>query len=164
MLGHPIDRLLHPPVFSVPEHEQGPDHVASEARLLPAMGLCSRVPPYPALHLRRGRTCEGAVVQLVEVKKFLAGSLYAVVRGEPHLTQKHQGPNRGCPLGRVTCPSVRIRSGQQINRPEKSHTARMRNLVGSSILRPWFIKARALPSSRRSFAKIRRSGMSAVEK
>src|SRR6266568_1132593 len=62
MLGHPIDRLLHPPVFSVPEHEQGPDHVAGEAGLLPAVGLCPWVSPYPALHFRRARTCEGAVV------------------------------------------------------------------------------------------------------
>src|SRR5438034_1973360 len=67
MLGHPIDRLLHPTVFSVAEHEQGPDHVASEAGLLPACGLLLRVPPFPALHLYRAGTCEGAVVQLVEV-------------------------------------------------------------------------------------------------
>src|SRR2546426_11244508 len=67
MLGHPIDRLLHPPVFSVPEHEQGPDHIASEARLLPAVTLFPRVTPYPELYLLRAGTCEGAVVQLVEV-------------------------------------------------------------------------------------------------
>src|SRR3989441_7493903 len=67
MLRHPTDRLLHPPVFSVPEHEQGPDHVASEARLLPAVGLCPRVPSYPALHLWRAWTSEGAVFQLVEL-------------------------------------------------------------------------------------------------
>src|SRR5436309_4436002 len=67
MLGHPLDRLLQPPVFSVPEDEQGPDHVASEARLLPAVGLFPWVTPYPALHFLRAGTCEGAVVQLVEV-------------------------------------------------------------------------------------------------
>src|SRR3989442_13712071 len=67
MLRHPIDSLLHPHVFSVPEHEQSPDHVASEARLLPASGLLLRVPPIPALHLCRAGTCEGAVVELVEV-------------------------------------------------------------------------------------------------
>src|SRR5207302_10043824 len=63
MLRHPIDSLLHPTVFFVPEHEQGPDHVASEARLLPAFGLLPRVPPIPALHLHGAGTCEGAVVQ-----------------------------------------------------------------------------------------------------
>src|SRR2546425_10767496 len=62
VLGHPIDSLLHPPVFSVPEHEQCPDHVASEARLLPAFALFPRMPPLPALHLQRAGTCEGAVV------------------------------------------------------------------------------------------------------
>src|SRR6266849_1553798 len=67
MLRHPIDRLLHPPVFSIPEHEKCPDHVASEARLLPAFALFPRVPPFPALHLHRARTCEGAVVELVKV-------------------------------------------------------------------------------------------------
>src|SRR2546422_5873478 len=67
MLGHPIDRLLHPPVFSIPEHEQGPDHVPSEARLFPAFGLFLRVPAIPAFYIRRAGTCEGSVVQLVEV-------------------------------------------------------------------------------------------------
>src|SRR3989442_15003460 len=67
MLRHPIDSLRHPTVFSVPEHEQSPDHVASEARLLPAFALLPWVPPLPALHFHRAGTCEGAVVQLVEV-------------------------------------------------------------------------------------------------
>src|SRR5712664_1000400 len=101
MLRHPIDSLLHPPVFSIPEHEQGPDHVAGQARLLPAFALFPWVTSLPAFHLRRAGTCEGAVIQLVEVEKFLAGALDAFVRGESHLSQKHQGPNCGCPLGRV---------------------------------------------------------------
>src|SRR5260370_24070591 len=67
MLRHPIDRLLHPLVLSIPEHEQGPDHVASEARLLPAFALFLRVAANPALHVQRAGTREGAVVQLVEV-------------------------------------------------------------------------------------------------
>src|SRR6267143_2084507 len=124
LLRHPIDRLLYPPVFSVPEHEQGPDHIAGQAGLLPAFALFPRVPPLPALHLHRTGTCEGAVVQLVEVEKFLAGALNAFVRGEPHLTQKHQGPNRGCPLGSVEsllgwpesvlCPSLQDLSHRRI--------------------------------------------------
>src|SRR2546425_12578000 len=65
MLGHPIDSLLHPPVFSIPEHEQGPDHVASEAGLLPAHGLSPRVPPHVAPYIHGARTREGAVFQLV---------------------------------------------------------------------------------------------------
>src|SRR2546427_13205688 len=67
MLGHPIDRLLHPAVFSVPEHEQGPDHVASEAGLVPSHGLGPRVPLYVVSYIHGARTCEGSVVQLVEV-------------------------------------------------------------------------------------------------
>src|SRR5207247_6905542 len=82
-------------------HEQGPDHVASEAGLLPACGLLPRVPTFPALRLQRARTCEGAVVKLMEIQKSLAGALNAFVRGEPHLAQKHQGPNRGCPFESV---------------------------------------------------------------
>jgi hypothetical protein len=39
LLGHPIDCLLHPPVFLVPENEQCQDHVAGEARLLPIRPL-----------------------------------------------------------------------------------------------------------------------------
>src|SRR6266567_9064436 len=67
MLWHPIDRLLHPLVFSIPEHEKGPDHVASEARLLPAFPLFPRVAANPTLHVRRAGPCEGSVVRLVEV-------------------------------------------------------------------------------------------------
>src|SRR5712664_2080771 len=63
VLRHPIDRLLHPPVFSIPEHEQGPDHVPSEARLLPTLALFPRVAANPALRVQRAGTCEGAVVQ-----------------------------------------------------------------------------------------------------
>src|SRR5690348_9029459 len=44
ILGHPIDRLPHPLVVSISEDEQCSDHVASEAGLLPAYGLCPRVP------------------------------------------------------------------------------------------------------------------------
>src|SRR6266568_4245749 len=68
MLGHPLDRLLHPTVFSVPEHEQCPDYVASEARLFPTHGLSlsPRVPLYVTSYIRGAWACEGAVVQLVE--------------------------------------------------------------------------------------------------
>src|SRR6266436_3093666 len=65
MLGHPIDRLLHPLVLSIPEHEKGSDHVPSEARLLPALPLFPGVAANPTLHVRRAGTCEGSVVQLV---------------------------------------------------------------------------------------------------
>src|SRR5438093_8925422 len=53
MLRHPIDSLLHSPIFSVPEHEQSPHHVASEARLFPAGTLLPGVPLSPGLHLFR---------------------------------------------------------------------------------------------------------------
>src|SRR3989442_182120 len=41
MLRHPINRFLHPTVFSVPENEQGPDHVASR------QGSSQRLPFFP---------------------------------------------------------------------------------------------------------------------
>src|SRR2546425_4926646 len=67
MLGHPLDRFLHPPVFSISEHEQGPDHVASEARFLPSYSLFPRMLLDPTRHVYRARACEGTVVQLVKV-------------------------------------------------------------------------------------------------
>src|SRR5438876_12364100 len=66
MLRHPFDSLLHPAVFFVPEHEQGPDHIPSETRLLPAHGLSSRVPLYVTPYIHGAGTSEGAVVQLVK--------------------------------------------------------------------------------------------------
>src|SRR6266849_3688254 len=119
LFRQPANRLLDTRVLLVSERDKSPNHVPSQARL---------VPPLPRF-FDYARACERPALSLVKIKESLTFSLDLGIRGNSHLTEEDERPNGRRPfrtiagLFRSPIAAASLRLHDSLDRPVVSNSS-----------------------------------------